>query len=38
MSLKTFVNGTIQDFKRVWVEYPNVVIWSGLLGIVLLVL
>jgi hypothetical protein len=38
MNLKTFITGTIQDFKSVWETYPNVLIWSGVVGIILFIL
>ena len=33
--VKEFLVGTVLDFKAVWDKYPNVLIWSGLLGIIL---
>lgn len=38
MSVKTFIKGTLLDLKAVWEDYPNIIIWSIVAGIILYIL
>jgi len=34
-NIKKFVSDTYKDFTMVWSIYPNVLVWSGVIGIIL---